>query len=192
MIYTNINEIPLFKYGVILADPPWNFELRSADPAVPYKTMTTEEICKLPVGQMANKDCALMLWGTSPMLPQMLQVMNAWGFTFKGKAFSWAKTCKLRPDWPASDQSTWHMGRGYSSRANTEDCWLGVNGTPQRLSFGVRELMTDPVMRHSQKPEETYTRAQKLYGGPYLDLFSRQERVGWDQFGDEVEQLQAA
>lgn len=189
MIYTSVDQIPLMRYGVILADPPWHFQLRSADPAVPYRTMTTEAIASMPVGHFAARDCALLLWGTSPMLPQALQVMAAWGFEFKGKAFCWAKTCKNRPDWPASDRGTWHMGRGYSTRANTEDCWLGIMGQPQRLSFGVRELITDPVARHSQKPETVYDRSVALYGGPYLDLFSRQERAGWDQFGDQVEAL---
>lgn len=186
MIFSDFDKIPLFNYGVILADPPWHFTLRGNNPAVPYKTMSIDEICDMKVGHLAAPDCALMLWGTSPMLPEVLKVMDAWGFTYKGKAFCWAKTCKLRKDWPADNVSTWHMGRGYSSRSNTEDCWIGVNGTPKRLDFGVRELLTDPVGKHSAKPEEVYRRASRLFGGPYMDLFSRQERVGWDQFGDEV------
>jgi N6-adenosine-specific RNA methylase IME4 len=186
MIFDRIEQLTPLRYGLILADPPWEYRLRSGPAAVPYKTMPTEEICAMNMGMFAQRDCALLLWGTSPMLPDALRVMSAWGFTFRGKGFCWAKTNKWRFDQPASEVSTWFMGRGYSSRANTEDCWLGTIGSPFKRSGGVRELIVAPIGPHSQKPEAVYDRCQRLYDGPYLDLFSRKVRPGWDQFGDEV------
>ncbi|MEM8791060.1 MAG: MT-A70 family methyltransferase [Pseudomonadota bacterium] len=185
-------DLPLLHYGLIIADPPWHFQTRSGEPSVPYKTMSVEEICCLQVGHLASKDCALLLWSASPNLLDALKVMSAWNFQFKGKAFCWAKTNPRQFHGPASASKTWFMGRGYGSRSNTEDCWLGTVGSPTRLSAAVRELIVAPVREHSRKPDEAYERAEKLFAGPYLDLFSRQSRPGWDTWGNEAGKFDAA
>lgn len=196
--------LPL-RYGVIMADPPWRFEQfskhiteRSRNAAAKYDTMTVEDICKLPVSHLGQRDCALMMWGTSPNLRDVIRVMDAWGFTFKGKCFAWAKLNSLAESHNEKggrridDQRNWFMGNGYSSRKNTEDCWLGTIGNPKRLSASVRELIVAPVREHSRKPDEAYDRARQLYDGPHLELFSRQYRKGWDTWGDEVGKFQEA
>lgn len=194
MHFTSFDYVPMFRYGVIMADPPWLFENWSAsgegrNATQHYDCMPTGEIMDLPVGHIANKDCVLLLWGTSPMLLDALDVMTAWGFEYRGKAFCWAKQTKQavrNPVMPISDNSNWRMNNGYSTRSNTEDCWLGVTGNPERLHKGVRELIVAPMREHSRKPDEAFERAQALYRGPYIELFSRQSRVGWDSFGNEA------
>lgn len=189
--YRDFRELPLFTYGLIACDPPWKFETYSEkgegrSPTQHYDCMSTEEIAAMPVGHLGSLDCALLLWGTSPMLPDVLEVGRAWGFRFIGKAFCWAKTNPNTPHGPADDPGTWFMGLGYHTRSNSEDCWLFVNGSPRRLDAGVRELIVAPRREHSRKPEEFYHRAERLYAGPRLDLFSRQTRPGWDSWGNET------
>ena len=84
------------KYGIIYADPPWHYRVyskkgagRSAESH--YPTMTIEEIQALPVSELADKDCALFMWITFPLLKESLSVLSAWGFKFKTIAFVWIK-----------------------------------------------------------------------------------------------------
>ena len=103
------------KYKVIYADPPWAYKVwskkgagRSAESH--YPTMDIAAIKALPVGELADKDCALFLWITFPMLREAWGVMDAWGFTFKTVAFVWIKQCRK------SDGL--FTGMGYWTRAN--------------------------------------------------------------------------
>jgi len=126
-------------------------------------------------------DYALFLWAIDPMLPQALDVTAAWGFTFKTVAFYWAKRCR------ASDG--WHIGTGYWSRANPEQCLRGTRGSPMRLSRSVRRLVVAPVREHSRKPDEVAQSIQQLVPGPYLEMFARERRFGWDAWGNESEKF---
>ena len=194
--FTHVKQIPLFKYGLIMADPPWRYENWSKEgehknAQKHYDCISTDEICAMNIGASAAPDSVLMLWGTSPMLPEALRVMSAWGFDYKGKAFCWAKNTKKSiespdPLVPIGDGRNWKMGLGYGSRSNTEDCWIGTTGNPRRLNADVRELIIEPLREHSRKPDEAFYRAERLFSGPYLEAFSRQERPGWDAFGNEV------
>lgn len=183
-----------FGYRVIMIDNPWKYETRSqkgAGRSPKYRTMTLAEIKALPVQLLARRedDCALFMWCTSPFTHYMPEIMEAWGFRFSGKAFCWAK-CNLqairKPAADIRDDYNWFMNTGYSTRANTEDCWLGTRGAPKRIEKGVRELIVAPRREHSRKPDETYERVERLYTGPYCDVFSRCDRPGWDVFGDEA------
>lgn len=173
-------------YGCIAADPPWRFQTWSAkgvDRAPSYDLMSLDDIKALPVAKLAAPDSVLLLWATNPMLPQAIDVMEAWGFAYKTIGFCWAKTTKR------SDQ-TWapkyHLGLGYWSRANVELCLLGVRGKPKRISKGVRQLIVDPVREHSRKPDSFYSAAEALVPGPYLELFSRESRPRWSAWGHQV------
>lgn len=187
-------DLKPMSFGVIMADPPWPFsnwskkgEGRNASQH--YRTMSLEEIMALPVGSLAARDCALFLWCTGPLTNRIDDIMRAWGFSFKGKAFCWAKLnprAATRPTDNIADNSNWFMSLGYGTRHNTEDCWLGTIGSPKRQAKDVRELIVAPVREHSRKPDEAFTRAERLFPGPYLELFSRQSRPGWSVFGDEV------
>lgn len=172
-------------YDVILADPPWDFKVWDKDtgsgrsPSAHYNTMSLEDICALPVGDLANKNCALFLWSVFPRLFDAEKVMNAWGFKYKTLGFIWVKTTK--------SQMKFHTGMGYYSRANSEPCLLAVRGKMPVQAHDVLSLIVSPVRRHSQKPDEQYQKIERLYPqGNRLEMFARQSRCGWDAFGNEV------
>lgn len=187
------------KYKVIYADPPWWYN-RWDKSGVPtraktargmaqaaYPCMKTSEICALPIADLADKDCVLLMWATWPCLESALEVGKAWGFTYKTDAFLWAKTNPTRGDSFLTRNSGWHFGLGYWSRANTEPCLLFTKGHPKRVNNDVAQLIVAPVGRHSAKPLETYNRIERLVEGPYLELFSRNKRPGWSAWGNEIE-----
>src|SRR5262249_25488256 len=127
-------------YGVIVADPPWRFDVRnratglgrSADQH--YSTMTLADIKALPVGKIAGPDCWLMLWQTGPPLPQALEGMDAWGFRYSSMGFVWVKLRRgYRPDLFGMLPSDIAMGLGYTTRKACEPCLLGRRGNPRRL-----------------------------------------------------------
>lgn len=203
-------------YRVILADPPWRFDTRSANgrdrcpDGIPktraaqrrntterhYKTMTTEQIMALPVGEWAARDCILFLWAVDPMLPQALAVGSAWGFQFKTVAFYWAKlrrtTSKRGKQYADRDARDFPMGTGYWTRPNPEQCLLFTRGRPIRLAPDVRKLIIAPRREHSRKPDEQYERIERLARGPYLEMFARQRRRGWDAWGNQTEKFARA
>lgn len=170
------------RFAAILVDPPWKFHTysgkgkqRSADRH--YDTMSIDDIKALPVEALAADDCALFLWAVCPEIPGALEVITAWGFTYKTFGFVWTKT-------NPSGQGL-HTGMGYWTRANVEPCLLATRGNPQRLAMDVHQVIT-PVGEHSAKPEEVHTRIERLLAGPYLELFARAERLGWTTWGNEI------
>jgi N6-adenosine-specific RNA methylase IME4 len=172
-----------FQSAAILADPPWHFLARSEkgegrSAARHYTTDRLGEITSLPVAQLAAKDCVLFMWMVDWCPQVALDVIEAWGFAHKTTAFTWAKRT-------AKDDG-WHMGQGYWTRANPEDCWLATRGNPQRIHADVRQLIIHPVMEHSHKPDEAHARVERLVGGPYLELYARRERAGWITWGNEL------
>jgi N6-adenosine-specific RNA methylase IME4 len=172
------------KYKAILADPPWRFATYSAkgkgrSAEAHYDCMSLDEIEGLPVRDWAAPDCMLFLWTTDPLLPAALGVIEAWGFTYKTTGFVWAKT--------TTDGASFPIGTGYYTRSNPEICLLATVGSPKRLSRSVRKLIVSPRREHSRKPDETYERIEALCEGPYLELFARFPRPGWDGFGLELD-----
>jgi N6-adenosine-specific RNA methylase IME4 len=141
----------LKKYGVIYADPPYSYRVwsekgRGRCAENHYSTMPTEDICALPVADLADTDCALLLWATFPNLPAAFDVIKAWGFVYKTVAFTWCKRNRKNPDY--------FMGCGYYTRANAEICLLATKGSPKRISRSVRQIIDTPIERHSKKPDE--------------------------------------
>jgi N6-adenosine-specific RNA methylase IME4 len=168
---------------VICVDPPWQFhtysgqgEPRSAERH--YDTMTLDDIAALPVKPLAADDCALLLWAVCPELPGAIDVIRAWGFEYLTVAFAWVKQN------PSGDGL--FTGLGYHTRSNVELCLLALRGAPVRLANDVHQVVMAPVSAHSEKPAEVYRRIERLYPGPYLELFARRERPGWAVWGDEV------
>lgn len=173
------------KYGVIYCDPPWAYKVwskkglgRSAENH--YPTMDIEDIRTLPVGDLADKDCALFMWVTFPCLKEGLSVLESWGFTYKTVAFVWVKQNRK------SDGLFW--GLGYWTRANAELCILATKGSPRRVSAGVHQVILSHVEEHSKKPQEARDRIVRLMGEvPRIELFARTKTEGWDVWGNEVE-----
>ena len=176
-------------YGAFLADPPWRFATYSAKgrdrcpETRHYETMTLEQIKALPVADIAAPDSVLLLWAIDPMLPHALETGTAWGFTYKTVGYYWVK--------PGLN-GTYPIGTGYWTRTNPEQCLLFTRGKPRRKSASVRKLILSPRREHSRKPDEAAERTTKLVQGPYLELFARQRRPGWDAWGDEVDRFQPA
>jgi N6-adenosine-specific RNA methylase IME4 len=176
-----------FRAGTIAVDAPWPFETYSerASHATTdhYETMTFDEIKALPIKALAAEDCAVFIWVTWPNMPLWKEMIEAWGLTFSGLGFDWVK---LTPD----GQSL-HKGQGYNTRQNPEPCILAKIGSPLRLDEGVHSVVMTPIGAHSEKPDEAYRRIERLYGGPYLELFARKPRDGWTTWGDELPPLDA-
>ncbi len=173
-------------YDIILADPPWDFEVWNRDTgsgrsaSAHYQTMNLSDICLLPVANLASKNCALFLWCVWPRLFDAQKVINMWGFTYKTLAWIWIKRTKL--------DKGYHTGMGYYTRANSEPCLLAVRGRMPVAAHDVLSLIVSPVRGHSQKPEEQYEKIARLYPiGTRLELFARERHDDWDVFGNEVE-----
>lgn len=186
--FTKFSEIPLFKYDFIMADPPWLYRNWSEkgehkNASAKYDCMPIEEVKALRVGELAQPDCLLWLWATNPMLPQALEVMQSWGFTFK-TAGTWAKMSKTWVKGQKDGKQA--FGSGYVLRSACEPFLIGTIGKPKTTPV-VRSCVMAAVREHSRKPDEAFTEAERLM--PFakrLELFSRQERPGWDVFGDEI------
>jgi N6-adenosine-specific RNA methylase IME4 len=179
----------LNHYRVIYADPPWTFSTysrkgkgRSAEAY--YDCMSLADIKALPVAEWAAADCMLLLWTTDPLLPTALGVLSSWGFTYKTVGFYWAKLNKSADPTIYRDAS-FFTGLGFWTRANPEMCLLATRGHPHRRNANVRKLIVSPRREHSRKPDEAYGRIERLCEGPYLEMFARSTRPGWDRWGAE-------
>lgn len=194
---------PAGGFGLIMADPPWSYEMRSEKgyakaPEAQYRTMDLAAIKALPVEALAAPDCLLWLWAVNPQLPQALEVMAAWGFTFK-TAGSWVKRSK---------HGKVSFGTGYILRSSNEPFLIGTRGSPSTTRGTRSALVTheggflcaaDEVWQnhtvtieatareHSRKPNEAYEACEELMPDVRrLDLFSRESRPGWTAWGDEA------
>jgi len=186
-------------YGLIMVDLPWNFRTFSQKGLdgrpQHYNRMTLPDIKALPVADLAAKDCFLFLWVTSPHLKNAFAVADAWGFQYSARAFVWIKLLKSMGKSPKLFYDTvndLHTGQGYTTRKNAEDCLLFKRGKPKRIHKGIREPIITPVREHSRKPDEAYSRARQFAAGPYLELFARQTRLGWDAWGNETGKFDGA
>ena len=163
-------------YRVIVADPPWPYELRSEDPTHrathPYPQMSLEAICAVDVASLAHEDCVLWLWITNHhILRQGARILDAWGFREK-TILTWGKD---------------RFGTGDWLRGQTEHCIMAVRGNPVIELTNHSTLMFGPLRANSQKPDEFYPFIESLCPAPrYAYLFSRDERDRWDMHGDEV------
>lgn len=173
------------KYEIVYADPPWRFQTysekgkgRSAERH--YPTMAKEEIQRLPVERICADNCVLLLWITAPCLIEGMELIRAWGFTYKTVAFTWIKQNKRN--------DRLFMGMGYYTRSNAEFCLLATRGKIlQRQSRSVPSVILSHIERHSQKPKEARERIVKLFGDrPRMELFARDLVAGWDCWGNEI------
>ena len=144
--------------------------------------MSIDELCALPVAELAAPDSALFLWATFPQLPEALRLIKAWGFTYKSVAFIWLKKNR-RAD-------SWFYGLGFWTRSNAEVCLLATRGRPRRRAANVHQFIISPIEGHSKKPDEAREKIVALMGDlPRVELFARQTPPGWDVWGNEVESV---
>ncbi len=174
------------KFGTVLADPPWRFINRTGKMAPEhrrlsrYETMSTEEICSLPVSDISADPSHLYLWAPNALLPEALTVMKAWGFDYKSNII-WHKIRK--------DRGSDGRGVGFYFRNVTEVILFGVRGKGARtLSAGRRQVnyIATRKREHSRKPDEQYELIESCSWGPRIELFSRGERKGWACWGNQA------
>lgn len=167
-----------------LADPPWRFVNRTGKVAPEhrrldrYDTMTTDDICALPVVDVVADSAHLYLWVPNALLPEGLRVMEAWGFRYVSNLV-WAKRRK--------DGGPDGRGVGFYFRNVTELILFGVRGSMRTLPPGRSQVnMIETRKReHSRKPDEQFDLIESCSPGAYLEMFSRYPRDGWTVWGDE-------
>jgi len=166
--------LPSGPFRVIVADPPWMYGSRANDPTHrarnPYPDMSVEDICALPVADLAADDCVLWLWTTNAHMREAFEVLDAWGFEQK-TILTWVKD---------------RMGTGDWLRGQTEHCLLATRGRPAILLTNQTTVLHGPLREHSRKPDEFYALVEALCPGSKVELFSRQAREGWVAHGSEV------
>ena len=174
------------RFATILADPPWRFTNRTGKMAPEhrrlsrYGTLTTQQICGLPVPQILVPTAHLYLWVPNALLAEGLQVMQAWGFEYKTNIV-WHKRRK--------DGGSDGRGVGFYFRNVTELILFGVRGKNARtLAPGRRQVnyMGTRKREHSRKPDEQYEIIEACSPGPFLELFARGARNGWHVWGDQA------
>ena len=177
------------QYKTIYADPPWQFQNRTGKVAPEhkrlsrYETLSLAEIKQLPVNMLAAERSHLYLWIPNALLPEGLEVMKAWGFEYKTNII-WEKVRKDgQPD---------GRGVGFYFRNVTEILLFGIKGDKNRTLDPARSqvnLVRTMKREHSRKPDEIIPIIERCSPGPYLELFARGSRPGWDMWGDQATEL---
>ncbi len=174
------------RFSTILVDPPWRFQNRTGKVAPEhrrlrrYRTMTLQEICDLPVAAHAAEPSHLYMWVPNALLPDGLEVMRAWGFTYKTNLV-WYKVRK--------DGGPDGRGVGFYFRNVTELLLFGIRGSLRTLPPARSQVnvLSTRKREHSRKPHEFYDLIEACSPGPFLELFARSPREGWTGWGDELE-----
>jgi N6-adenosine-specific RNA methylase IME4 len=161
-------------YSTITADPPWRYgsAATKADAGRHYSTMSTDEVCALPVADLAADDAHLWLWALNGMMEDGYRVVRAWGFT----PITLVTWCKTQP------------GVGYYFRTNTEQCIFATRGTPMVPDDkAMSTWFVWPRGKHSAKPKPFGDLVEQVSPGPFVELFARTPRLGWDSWGNGYE-----
>lgn len=175
-------DLPHGLYNVIYADPPWQYDNTGVHGAADhhYPTMPLGEICSLLHGLQLQvaENAVLFMWVTNPFLQDAFQVIEAWNFEYKTNV-AWVKTNLVKP------------GSGFYVRGRHELLYICTKGsfTPldKHISPPIGSVITADVLEHSRKPEEAYHIIERLYPDcNYIELFSRNQRDGWDMWGYDV------
>lgn len=166
-------RLPEGKFRVIYADPPWRYQNTSfaTSAEAHYPTLSVPEICALPIPDLAAEDSILLLWATNPLLPEALEVIQAWGYTYK-QNYVWVKD-RVLP--------------GFHHLSKHELLLVATRGSCLPTGKLVPSVIEAPRKEHSRKPE-LYGMIESLYPGPYLELFARnrENRTGWTFWGNEA------
>ena len=173
-------------FGAVLIDPPWRFNNRTGKVAPEhrrlhrYKTLSTPELAELPIGDLVPDKGHIYLWCPNAMLAHGLELLDAWGFTYKTNLV-WYKVRK--------DGGPDGRGVGFYFRNVTELVLFGVKGKLRTLPPGRSQtnIIVHRKQEHSWKPPTLYSIIEECSPGPFVELFARNKRDGWCQWGDEVD-----
>lgn len=175
--------LPAKKYGVIYADPPWDYDGQmqyagrpTSSAAMHYRTMKTSDLKDLDVQAIAEKDCMLFMWATSPHLDQAIELGKAWGFRWCTVAFVWDKI-RTNP--------------GFYTMSRCELCLAFKNAKgkiPQpRGARNIQQFVSQKRSAHSKKPDEVRRRIELMFPKQKkIELFARENPTGWDTWGDQA------
>ena len=175
--------LPDGKFQIIYADPPWHYgnsqHNGAGNPTTGgaeshYPTVTLQDLCELPVADIADTNCLLFMWASSPHLDQAIDLGKAWGFQWATVGFVWNKQA---------------VNPGYYTMSSCELCLIFKCGAiPQpRGARNVYQLVSQPRKAHSAKPHEVRRRIDAMF--PYqakIELFARQSPEGWSAWGNEA------
>lgn len=167
------------KFGTIIADPPWDYATTSRAEKLRgysdghYQPLTTDDLCALPVGDLATRDAVLLMWTTFPFIADAQRIIAAWGFDYV-TGLAWVKADPV--------SKTIGYGVGYWFRGAVELILIGKRDRSYRSQYV--GLIADGL-KHSRKPESLHALAEHTYPGPRLEIFARRERPGWVTLGDE-------
>ena len=172
------------KFKVIYTDCPWRygFQRYKKNSGCDYPTMTTKELCALPVEQIAADDSLLFHWTTGPKLQEGIQVLESWGFKYITIAFTWVKRCR-------KSTHKFFSGQGYYTKPNAELCLLGRKGKALNIiDKTVRQIVDVPMTYHSAKPPIVRHNIVRLVGNvPKIELFAREKTNGWTAIGNRID-----
>ena len=177
------------KYQIIYVDPPWKYNSRANHKTRfrggccgHYSLMSYEEIKRLPIPDLADKNCALFLWNTFPYIDKQLELFKYWGFRYRTIAFLWVKL--------NSKNKKPFFGVGYYTKSNPEPCMLGMKGQLKTKDNSISNLVFSPRREHSRKPDEIREKIVKLFGDlPRIELFARQKTKDWNAIGYDIDGL---
>ena len=177
------------KFRTILADPPWQFTNRTGKMAPEhrrlsrYQTLSFQEIGEVPVHMAAENPAHLYLWVPNALLPEGLEVMRAWGFTYKTNII-WHKIRK--------DGGPDGRGVGFYFRNTTEMILFGIRGAQRTLAAGRSQvnIIRSQKQEHSRKPEQLYEIIEACSPGPFIELFARGTRPGWYAWGNQADRYE--
>jgi len=166
------------RYPIIYADPPWRYEnppIGATSRAIEnhYPTMTLEEICALPVNELATDDAMLYLWATAPKLAECMKVIESWGFEYRTDMV-WDKEV---------------IGMGYHARNQHETLLIAKRGSipPPKAGTQPASVYRERRGEHSAKPTFYYEMIEAAYPGlPKIELFCRSPRAGWEAWGNQA------
>ena len=169
------------RYHVIIADPPWHYNATTGRGIAEdhYNgVLAIEDLKAMPISELAEDDCVLFMWGTWPMLPDVLSLISAWDFEYK-TGLPYVKMDK------SGEHPYYGVGRWV--RGATEYVLICVRGSvsPPAELKNYMGIMS-PNLEHSRKPNDVHELAETLEG-PYLELFARRSRPGWTVFGNEIQ-----
>ncbi len=180
---TKYAPLPQRKYKIIYADPPWEYLWGDGGKLAPerhYQTIPLRELCGLRVRSITDSNCVLALWVTAPVLPDAFVLINAWGFKYKTILHTWIKVTK---------NNVPILGMGSYTRSCTELLLLGMKGHIKRISteIVIPQCLLLPREKHSKKPDIVRSNLVQLFGNlPKIELFARNQNVGWDSWGNEI------
>ena len=175
------------KYDIIYADPPWEYKESGGGhrgtAGLPYETMSLQQLAELPIKSISHDATILYLWATDPKLPVAIELMEKWGFSYKGIVYVWVKTNRK------NDSVFWGMGR--YSRKNVELVLLGVKKKTIKQNIPLKrnshQVVFSKIQEHSKKPDKIRTEIEEVLGEKSrIELFARQQVEGWDCWGNEV------